>query len=138
MAGDVTVTMFPGAVVNVIGPQADAAAYRAAQAVRGRVLSNIARLGRIDTGEMVRGMQVRRSIGAGMPLFPRYDVYSTARHTIFQEEGTRAHGPVRAPRLVFRPKGSSKVVYAKWVRGVTPGRFMADAVRDTRVDDFLP
>lgn len=127
-----------GRVISVVGPQADAAAYRAAQAARGRAISNIRRLGRVDTGEMIAGMQVRRAIGASMPLFPRYDVSSTAKHTVFQELGTRAHGPRNASRMVFRPKGSSKVVYAKWVRGVTPGYFMRDAARDTRASDFLP
>lgn len=132
----VKLAVLPGAVVAVVGPQLDAAAYRAAQAARGRAMANIQRLGRIATGEMIQGLQVRRSIGAGQPLIARYDVYSTARHTIFQEEGTRAHGPVRAPRLVFRPKGSNKVVYAKWVRGVTPGFFLRDAVASVRVEDF--
>lgn len=133
----VKLNIMPGAVVAVVGPQVDAAAYRAAQAARGRAQSNIIRLGRIATGEMIQGLQVRRSIGAAQPLVSRYDVFSTAKHTAFQEEGTRAHGPVRAPRLVFKPKGSNKVVYAKWVRGVTPGFFLRDAVRSVQVADFL-
>ena len=136
MAATVKVRIMEGALISVVGPQIDAAAYRAAQAERGRAISNIRRLGRVATGEMIQGLQVRRSVGAGQPLVVRYDVYSTARHTIFQEEGTRAHGPVRAPRLVFRPKGSNKVVYAKWVRGVTPGFFLRDAVASVRVEDF--
>lgn len=138
MAGSsVKLSIQPGAVVAVVGPQVDAAAYRAAQAVRGRAIRNIQRLGRIATGEMIQGLQVRRAIGANLPLTPRYDVFSSAKHTVFQELGTRPHGPVRAPRLVFRPKGSSKVVYAKWVRGVTPGYFLNDAIVATGVRDFL-
>lgn len=133
---DVKVSINNGAVVTVIGPQVDAAAYRAAQATRGRVLANIRRLGRIDTGEMIQGTQVRRAIGANDPLNARYDIFSTAAHTVYQERGTRGHGPVRAQRLVFRPKGSGKVVYAKYVRGVVPGMFMRDAVNATRVEDF--
>ena len=136
MAATVKVRIMEGALISVVGPQIDAAAYRAAQAARGRAISNIRRLGRVATGEMIQGLQVRRSIGAAQPLIARYDVYSSAAHTVFQELGTRPHGPVRAPRLVFRPKGSSKVVYAKWVRGVTPGYFLTDAVASVRVEDF--
>lgn len=134
---EVKVTINNSAVINVVGPQINDAAYRAAQAARGRAMANIIRLGRIASGEMIQGMQVRRTIGAAQPLYARYDVYSTAKHTDWQERGTRAHGPVRAPRLVFRPKGSNTVVYAKWVRGVTPGFFMRDAVNAVRMEDFL-
>lgn len=136
MAAEVKLTIFPGAVVNVVGPQVDNAAYRAAQRTRGRVISNIRALGRIRTGKMINGVQVRRSIGAGVPLSPRYDIYSTAWYTPLQEDGTRAHGPVRAPFMVFTPKGSNAVVFARWVRGVTPGHFFRNALRDVNVADF--
>lgn len=119
----------------VIGQIADAAAYRAAQRVRGRAMSNIRSLGRIDTGEMIRGLQVRKT-GAAGPLWPQYTVESTARHTGWQEDGTRAHGPVRAPFLVFQVRGAGPVIFAKWVRGVTPGHFMRRAMTSATPSDF--
>lgn len=130
----VTYRAYPGAEVRVIGPMVDGAAYRGAQALRGRAMSNIRGLGRVNTGEMIGGLQVRLISKAG--LSSRYSVSSSAKHTVFQEEGTRAHGPARAQFLVFTPKGSGKVVFAKWVRGVTPGHFMRNAMNQARVQDF--
>lgn len=117
----------------IIGGMADAGAYRAAQAMRGRAMANIRRLGRIDTGRMINGLQVRKR--ATGELTPSYEVASTARYTVFQEAGTRDHGPVRATHLVFVPKGGNAVVFAKRVRGVTAGHFMADALRDAKASD---
>lgn len=119
----------------VIGELTDASAYRAAQRVRGRAMSNIRSLGRVDTGEMIRGLQVRKT-GALGPLWPQYTVTSTARHTGWQEDGTRAHGPVRADFLVFQVRGSGPVIFAKWVRGVTPGHFMRRAMDSATPADF--
>lgn len=131
------VTYHLGPAQKVIGEIVDGATYRAAQKVRGRAMSNIIRLGRIDTGGMIQGLQVRRTGAApGATLTPYYEVTSTARHTGWQEDGTRAHGPRRAPFMVFTPKGSSVVVFAKWVRGVTPGYFMRDAMNAATPADF--
>lgn len=133
------VKVSPGGVVQVVGPIAERAAYRGAQKIRGRAISNVRRLGRIDSGRMIRGIQVRRlphTAGAGLRV--KYSVTSSAPYTRFQEEGTRGHGPVRARYLRFKPKGSSTYVFAKWVRGVKPGYFMRDAARATRREDFLP
>lgn len=121
----------------VIGEITDAATYRAAQRVRGRAMSNIRALGRIDTGSMIQGLQVRKT-GAVGPLWPQYTVTSTARHTGWQEDGTRAHGPVKADFLVFRIRGSGPVIFAKWVRGVPPGHFMRNAMNAATTADFLP
>lgn len=131
----VRATYNSGAVIRITGDLADGAAYRGAQKIRGRVLSNIRSLGRIDTGAMIQGMQVRRAAD-WTQLRPRYQLSSTAPYTIFQEAGTRAHGPVRAQRLRFKPKGSDRFVYAKWVRGVVAGRFMQRAFDATTAADF--
>lgn len=120
---------------TVIGELVDAATYRAAQRVRGRAMSNIRSLGRIDTGSMIQGLQVRKT-GAVGPLWPQYTVTSTARHTGWQEDGTRAHGPVRASHLVFQIRGAGPVIFAKWVRGVTPGHFMRRAMDAATPADF--
>lgn len=124
-----------GPSTAVIGELTDAAAYRAAQRVRGRAMSNIRSLGRVDTGAMIRGLQVRKT-GAAGPLWPQYTVESTARHTGWQEDGTRAHGPVRADFLVFQVRGAGPVIFAKWVRGVTPGHFMRRAMTSGSTADF--
>jgi hypothetical protein len=40
--------------------------------------------------------------------------------------------------MVFTPKGGNGLVFAKWVRGVTPGHFFRDAMRDARAADAEP
>lgn len=132
----VKTTMRKGAVIQVVGPMADQAAYRTAQAMRGRAMANIRSAGRIDTGSMIAGLQVRVVSRGGLHV--AYQVYSSAPHTIFQEFGTRAHGPVSANALVFTPKGAGTVVFAKWVRGVTPAYFMTRAMNSAEISDALP
>jgi hypothetical protein len=136
MAVKIRYTPHPGAAVAVIGPMVDQAAYRAAQKLRGRILSNIRAAGRVDTGKMMAGMQVRVISNKG--LGAAYQVYSSAPYTRFQEFGTRAHGPRVAKFMVFTPKGSGSKVFAKWVRGVTPGYFVTKAVAQAQASDFVP
>lgn len=142
MAGT-QVTYNLGPMIQVVGDLTDASAYRAAQNVRGRVLSNIRRSGRINTGRMIAETQARR-VGRGEALVRTYEVASTARsrdgfnYPDAQENGTRGHGPRTAAAMVFVPKGGSGVVFAKWVRGVTPGHFFRDAYASCTVTDFLP
>lgn len=129
------VTINRSAVIRVVGPKADQAAYRAAQTTRGRAVSNIRQLGRVDTGAMITNLQVRKAAESS-PLDARYEVSSPVKHTRFQEFGTKAHGPARAPFMVFTPKGGGRVVFAKWVRGVTAGRFLRNAIEALRTGDF--
>jgi hypothetical protein len=123
-------TIRPNAVNRVVGPMADASAYRAAQKMRGYAMSNIIARGRIDTGAMMRGLQVRRL--PDTTIRKRYDV------SIFQEYGTRAHGPVRAQFLRFQIRGVGPVIFTKWVRGVTAAHFMRDAKNKLAPKDYLP
>jgi hypothetical protein len=125
-----------GPMNQIVGGITDKAAYRAAQKMRGRVQKNIHAKGRVDTHAMVNGIQVRVLAKAG--LGAAYQVYSTATYTAFQEYGTRAHGPRVAKVMVFTPKGGGGLVFAKWVRGVTPGHFFRDAMRDARAADAEP
>jgi hypothetical protein len=71
------------------------------------------------------------------PMRAAYLVYTPVPYAIFQELGTRAHGPKRAPRMVFKPKGQQMFVFAKWVRGVEPAYFMTNALKSLSVKDFL-
>ncbi|UDL16225.1 hypothetical protein SEA_KOZIE_29 [Microbacterium phage Kozie] len=131
----VKVDISRGATLKVIGPMTDRAAYRAAQATRGRAMANIRAAGRIDTGAMIAGLQVRLLTRSGSAV--AYAVYSTAPYTVFQEFGTRAHGPRSASVMVFTPKGGGATVFAKWVRGVTPAYFMTRAYLAAKPSDAV-
>lgn len=129
------------ATIRVVGPMVDQAAYRAGQAMRGRAMSNIRRLGRVYTGAMIEGLQLRRD-NPGSTLIARYVLSSTARsprdgfnYPAAQENGTRPHGPVRASHLVFQIRGAGPVIFTKWVRGVPPGHFMRNALAAARPSD---
>jgi hypothetical protein len=54
----------------------------------------------------------------------------------YQEFGTRAHGPKRAKFMVFQIRGSGPLIFAKWVRGVTPAHFMRDAIQAVKASDY--
>lgn len=125
-----------GAAIGIFGAITDQAAYRAAQATRGRVLSNIRAAGRIDTGKMIAGVQARKQGSNG--LVAHYVVSSSAPYTIFQEFGTRAHGPRSASVMAFTPKGGGATVFATWVRGVQPAYFMTRAFQAARAADAEP
>lgn len=130
------VTIDDAAVIRIVGPMAEQAAYRAAQKTRSRVIANINAQGRVQTGRMKNTVQVRKAETASA-LTKAYSIGSTAPYTDYQEFGTAAHGPRRAKRLVFRVGGRGPLIFAKWVRGVTPGHFMRDAIRSLTVDDYL-
>lgn len=131
------VSINSAAVVRIVGPIADNAAYTAGRRVRTRVVQNINGLGRVNTGLMKNSIRVRKS-STSVAMSRAYTVSSQAPYTAYQEFGTRAHGPRRARRLVFQIRGRGPVIYAKWVRGVTPGRFFYRAIRATTSRDFIP
>lgn len=133
MPGNVTLTLDAGAIARVTGDACEKSAYKAAQRVRGKAMANVRRSGRINTGKMMNYTQVRLESSKDRVV---YTVQSTVPYAVFQEYGTRAHGPVRARFLVFRIRGKGPLIFAKWVRGVTPGNFLRDAIRDTRASDF--
>jgi hypothetical protein len=131
----VKLTIHRAQVISVVGPISERAAYKAAQKARGNVMSEIHAAGRIDTGRMVGGMQVRKIASRG--LSRSFEVSSSAPYTMFQNQGTRAHGPRTKEFMVFTPKGGSGVVFAKWVRGVTGAHFMEKGLQRLRVQDFI-
>ena len=129
--------------VNINKSQADAVVYayskqaaeRAAGAIQARARQNITSAGRVGNGQMLNGIITEdRTRDAGRPTIA---VVSTAKHSRFQEEGTRAHGPVRAKALRFQIRGRGPVIFAKWVRGVKALRFMRRAAEATTLRDFL-
>lgn len=133
----VKVNLEPNAVLNVVSNIGNQAAYRMAQKARGRVMSNMRRSGRVNTGAMVQGVQVRKVIG-GNPLVLNYEVSSSASYTGYQEYGTPAHGPKFAPFMVFQIRGKGPIISKKWVAGIKPGNFFKDALAASKASDALP
>lgn len=113
------------------------AVRRAARRTAARANQNVLKKGRVATGKLSRSFLTREAVSSQPGVF-KVRIYSRSKYAIFQEKGTRAHGPVKASRLVFKPKGSQTFVFAKWVRGVKPGNFLSDARRALRPEDFLP
>lgn len=54
-------------------------------------------------------------------------IESTKKHARFIEHGTKAHGPVSKPWLVFKGR-DGKWVRTKWVRGIQPFRMFKGGV----------
>jgi hypothetical protein len=129
------VDISPAAVEAVImNGSVEQAVRRAAFKVKERVISGMA--ARTSTGTMRGSVFAVSSLG-GTRLSREWRVEARAPHTMYQEAGTRAHGPVRARFLVFTPKGGSRPVFARWVRGVSAARFMQRAADQTTVADFM-
>jgi hypothetical protein len=122
--------------LRAVGPIANQAALRVAAKVQERARANIRAAGRVNTGAMIRGVVIRRG-GTAASLNAMYDVVASAPWSIYQEEGTRAHGPVRAKVLRFQIRGKGPVIFTKWVRGVTPAHFMRNALNAARVEDAV-
>jgi hypothetical protein len=126
--------VYPSASATVSNIADDAAAA-AAEATRRKAQANIRAAGRVHTGAMMNNMQVMRVDGGEAP---RYKITPGGTgYAKYQEFGTRAHGPVRAKRLVFQIRGKGPVIFAKWVRGVTAAHFMRDAVKAVKASDYV-
>jgi hypothetical protein len=137
MAGSVKVTINSAAVVSIVGPITKGTAQRGAQAAVRYARQNIKAAGRVHTGEMGAGMRAEPSHSSSSMesvyrVVPGGDGYAK-----YQEFGTRAHGPVRAKRLVFQIRGKGPLIFAKWVRGVTPAHFMRNAMNALTPNDFI-
>lgn len=122
------------ALANYTKEQMRAATLQAAQITRERARDNLRKAGRFDTGELDRTITIKDA--TDNPTYPRFAVGSPVKQAVFNEFGTRAHGPVRAKVLRFKPKGSSAYVFAKWVRGISAVRFMRNALKSLTVYDF--
>lgn len=133
----VDLTLDQAAVQGTVGALARNCALKGAHVAAERAKVNLAAKGRIDTGALQRSIRVDPA-DVGGPLRPTFRVGTDLSYAVYQEEGTRPHGPVRARFLVFKPKGSSTFVFARWVRGVTPAHYMRDALTSMRPADFVP
>lgn len=133
---DVRVRLDGKATVECASGYASRAAYNGAQRFGGFVKQEIRAAGRVRTGRMVNSVTATRDRRRGR-LKPAYIVGPRVGYAKFQDLGTRAHGPKRRKFMRFQPKGSSKWVFAKWVRGVTAAFFMSRAAFRLRPRDFV-
>lgn len=111
------------------------AALKATKRTQGRIQRNIRSTNRVNTGRMVNSVTIQRVPGRH-PLNPAFSVGARTPYAAYQEYGTRAHGPVRARRMVFTPKGAGSAVFAMWVKGIRAAHFVRDAVRLIKPSDF--
>lgn len=129
-------TLYPARINSVLTEFGGASARRAALVAQRRAQQNVTAAGRVASGKMRNSIRARK-VREGGGIF-EWEIGSNQHYTIFQEKGTRAHGPVSSKFLVFTPKGSSVKVFAKWVRGVKGAHFLRDAANSITVQDFLP
>lgn len=131
VGSNVTVQLFEDRIDMVVNQTAQKAVNRASITAMSRAKA----MAPTDSGKL------RNSITRTLPAMVSRRtwsaiVHSTLDYALYQEKGTRAHGPVRAKFLRFKPKGSRKYVYAKWVRGVPAQNYLKRAVESLRVSDF--
>ena len=125
------------AVTSIIGGMGQRSVANAANKTVERTRKNIRAQGRVYTGAMLRDTHAEFARDS-QPLKPKAIVtLGGGFYGAYQEFGTRAHGPVRAPRMVFRIRGKGPLIFAKWVRGVTPGKFLQDAYAALTNADFI-
>lgn len=100
---------------------------------RGKNVQTVARaLAPKASGALAASIYVR---GIFYLTYPGVEIGTPLKYGLYQHEGTGIYGPRRryiTPRrakfLVFRPKGSSKLVFARRVRGVTKKPFLKNAL----------
>lgn len=97
---------------------------------RDRTRANIRASGRRNTGKMHDSIRVVQTGDA------KYSVGSDLPYYKFQEFGRGPVRPIRAKFLRFKPKGSNKFVFAKYVRPDPGGHFLRDARRALSLRDF--
>ena len=133
-AGQVRLRLDLGKLNAKAGVVSAQAVKRAADRTEERVRSNISSDNLINSGGLINSV-TQRDI-PGNALLPRRAIGSPKEYVKFPEDGTRAHGPVTARALRFQPKGSARVIFAKWVRGVRAYGFMKRALDQLRPTDF--
>lgn len=126
-----------GKMQAVVGDLSRAAVLRAGEKTRQRYVQNIASANLWHTGYLQNSVTMVDAPLSNQ-MHPRVAIGTPAKYAKYHEYGTRAHGPVRASRLRFKPKGSAKFVYAKWVRGVPAQKFALRALDSLRPTDFEP
>lgn len=106
--------------------------YRRGIRVQTRARQILRSAGRIDTGRLVNSVTVEIDRRAGLPIIR---VGTNVEYARYIHDGTGIYGPKGTPItpkrsqfLVFTPKGSTDVVFARQVRGIRPTPFLRDAL----------
>jgi hypothetical protein len=88
----------------------------------------------VDSGYLRSSINTRLAVEKAVPVVY---VGSHVEYALWVHEGTGIYGPRHTPirpihgkYLVFKPKGSTRTVYAKQVRGMRGRPFLAQALRD--------
>lgn len=132
---EVILRLDQGAIIQVVGKDIHASAKRAANVWLGRARSNLSAAGRMDTGKLYASLKVT-DITAN-PMVPEFLVGSDLEYAIYQEKGTNGARARPGGFLVFTPKGSSKLVFAKKVRGFAGAHYLENAVAAASISDYL-
>jgi phage gpG-like protein len=106
--------------------------YRRGIRVQTRARQILREAGRIDTGRLVNSITVQMITRAGAPVA---QIGTNVEYARFIHDGTGIYGPRGAPIrpkrgdfLVFTPKGSTQVVFARQVRGIRPTPYLKNAL----------
>jgi hypothetical protein len=81
------------------------------------------------TGELARDLHVQ---ALPPPLFPGVEVGSDLPQARYHARGHGVIVPVRKKALRFRPKGSTRFIFARRVRAVPPNRYLQRSLRAAR------
>lgn len=119
-----------------VGALSEGAIQKAADVSKRRFSSNIRSDGLVNTGKLANSITTAPARGGDL-LAPAVVVGSPLDYAKYPNFGTRAHGPVRAKAMRFKPKGASGFVFAQWVRGVKPHRFAERTLDQVRPTDFV-
>lgn len=107
---------------------------RAAGKTRDRARRNLTSPSAVDSGRLRQSMEATQTNVSSRGV--TYEVGSRLPYAIYQEEGTKGHGPRRAKVMVFKPKGSNSFVFARWVRGIKARKFLQRALKTLSARDF--
>lgn len=122
------------AVQDWIATAVGGSVQKAAGAVRDNAKDNLTAAGRVDIGNLRRGISAETAVVRGRQVTAR--VVSEQPYSRFVHDGTT--GPIvprRARVLRFTPRGGP-LVFTPSVRGITSTPFLTDALRQLRVDDY--
>lgn len=126
--------MYPVPYAALKNQTAREASIRGGESLKRRVQQQIRASGRVRTGDMIRSIQAEQPRSSNYRTTVR--VGSSLDYTDFQNRGIGPVRPVRAKRLVFKPKGSSQFVFARQTRGFAGARFYEKALAQMRASDF--
>ena len=112
--------------------------YRVQAQARKNLSGGVSGPKRIDTGRLRTSISVQLRRKGTIVLLVR--VGTNVEYATWVHDGTGLYGPLHRvirPKtkryLKFKPHGASKYVYAKFVKGMRPNRFLADALFAARI-----